>query len=104
MSMAIRNVFRERTRGCAAGEKAPCTRTKRAGRSDRGSVLMEYVVLCSAVGALTVLFWHVELYDFRQGWHDGPIGLKMNDNEIGLGRGTVEFYQRLLGAIALPLP
>ena len=104
MSMAIRNIFRGKARGGAAGEKAPGTRAKRASRSDRGSVLMEYVVLCGAVGMLLVVFWHTELYDFRQGWHDGPMGLKLNDGKIGFGRGTVEFYQRVLGGIALPVP
>lgn len=60
-----------------------------------GSVLMEYVVLCSFVAMALILFWRVEIYDFSSGWQEGT---------LGLGRSVVEFYQRVLGGIAMPVP
>lgn len=66
-----------------------------AGRrfaSAQGSVLMEYVLLCCFTAALVIEFWHAELYNFDTGWKGT------------LGRGVVDFYQRVLGGIALPVP
>ncbi len=71
----------------------------RAGRrpafGDKGSVLMEYMVMSCVIASALVVFWHTELYDFRNGWKDG---------KLKLGRATVDFYQRVLGGIALPVP
>lgn len=68
---------------------------ERRRSGERGSVLMEYVVLCAGVGAVLVLFWHMELYNHTEGWRDG---------KLKLGRSTVNFYQRVLGSIAMPVP
>ncbi len=59
---------------------------------DKGSVLMEYVLLCCFTAAVIIEVWHTELYNFDTGWKGE------------LGRGTVDFYQRVLGGIALPVP
>lgn len=68
---------------------------KRPERNDGGSVLMEYVVLFGIATTCIVTFWYTELFNFDTGWQDG---------KFSLGRGVVEFYQRVLGGIAMPVP
>lgn len=59
---------------------------------DRGSVLMEYVVLCGAIMVLVDVVWRFGLYSPSAGWN-------------GLFGAPIElYYQRVLGGIALPIP
>lgn len=78
-------------------------RTRADVAGERGSVLMEYVVMSCVIASALVTFWNTQLYDYRNGWKEGtPIpGL---EEKLRLGRDTVEFYQRVLGGIALPVP
>ncbi|MBQ7252072.1 MAG: hypothetical protein IJS32_05665 [Kiritimatiellae bacterium] len=62
------------------------------GRRNRGSVLMEYVVLCGAVMLLIDFIWRMGLYNPTEGW------------DTILGRPIEAYYQRVLGGIALPIP
>lgn len=64
----------------------------RRKNGSRGSVLMEYVVLCSAIMLLIGFIWRMGLYSPVKGW-----------NGI-LGRPIESYYQRVLGGIALPIP
>lgn len=66
-----------------------------ASGGERGSVLMEYMVMSCVIASALVVFWHSELYDFETGWKDG---------NLKIGRTTVDFYQRVLGGIAMPIP
>lgn len=59
---------------------------------EKGAVLMEYVLLCCLVAVLIICTWKAELYDFKEGWR-GTLGTPL-----------LQFYQRVLGAIALPIP
>jgi len=59
---------------------------------EKGAVLMEYVLLCCLVAVLIIWTWKAELYDFKAGWRGT------------LGTALLQFYQRVLGAIALPIP
>lgn len=70
---------------------------------EKGSVLMEYVVMSCVIASAIVVFWNTQLYDYENGWKEGtPIpGM---EKKLRLGRETVEFYQRVLGGIALPVP
>lgn len=58
----------------------------------RGSVLMEYAVLCGAVMLLVEFIWHEGLYSPSEGW-TGMLGTPIES-----------YYQRVLGGIALPVP
>lgn len=58
----------------------------------RGSVLMEYAVLCGAVMLLIEFIWRMGLYSPVDGW----TGI--------LGTPIESYYQRVLGGIALPIP
>lgn len=53
---------------------------------------MEYVVLCCCTMAAIVLVWRTELYDYDKGWTGH------------FGTGLVNYHQRVLGGIALPIP
>lgn len=59
---------------------------------DKGSVLMEYVVLCSFTALAIIGAWHAALYNADEGWTGT------------MGRGLVEYYQRISGGIAMPIP
>lgn len=59
--------------------------------NDRGSVLLEYVVLCCGVGTALILFMHANFYN--------PV-----DGFVGLGRDLVVFYQRFQTLLARPVP
>lgn len=63
-----------------------------AGNRERGSVLMEYVVLCCVTAAAIIGTWRLELYDPDAGWTGT------------MGRALVDSQQRLLEGIALPVP
>ena len=56
-----------------------------------GSVLMEYVVLCSFIGLLVAVMMHTQFYNVTQGY-------------VGLGLKFVQWRQILLHALALPIP
>lgn len=64
----------------------------RRRKGERGSVLMEYVVLCSAVMLLVEFIWREGLYSPSEGWK-GTLGTPIES-----------YYQRVLGGIALPIP
>jgi len=58
---------------------------------ERGSVMMEYVVVLSGIGVALMLFTTRQFYSVTDGF--GP-----------LGRGVVAFYQRTQGGLSLPVP
>lgn len=73
-------------------------RAQRAGRtaecaveSERGSMMLEYVIVLCAIGAALAVFVNREFYSPVDGF--GP-----------LGQGIVAFYQRTLGGLSLPVP
>ena len=59
--------------------------------SDRGSVLMEYVVLLVFVGAILMVASNTMLFGYGEGL--GPLGSQIQG-----------FFQRTMGGIALPVP
>lgn len=60
--------------------------------SERGSVLMEYVLVQVLVACLLAAVMNALFYDWSSGTF-GPAGL-----------GVKSFYQRLLGGLSLPVP
>ncbi len=62
-----------------------------AWRSGRGSVLMEYVVLCCFLGIAVVMAVHNGFYNHAAGY-------------VGIGRGYVWFQRLRLYALSLPIP
>lgn len=70
---------------------------------ERGSVLMEYMVMSCVMVSAIVVFWHTQLYDYQNGWKEGTPIPKL-EKQLRLGRDLVEFYQRVLGGVALPVP
>ena len=77
--------FREEACGFPAG-------TRRAVSGNKGSVLMEYVVLCCFTALVIVAAWHLDLYNADEGWTGT------------MGRALVDSQQRLLEGIAMPVP
>ena len=74
-------------------EKAQCAwRTAiAAATSERGSMMMEYVIVLCGIGVALMVFMNREFFDYTNGF--GP-----------LGQGIVAFYQRTLGGLSLPVP
>lgn len=65
---------------------------KNENQSNRtGSVMMEYVIVVSAVSLAVVVFMNVAFYNVATGF--GPLGQEI-----------VAFFQRLQGGLALPIP
>lgn len=64
-------------------------RRERGG--DRGSVLMEYVVLCSFVGIAVAVAVYTNFYNVSEGY-------------VGTGLKFVQWRQILLHALSLPIP
>ena len=60
-------------------------------RSDRGSVLMEYVVLCCGVGVVLLEFFHTQFYNATEGY-------------VGPGLEWAASVQLLHRAISIPIP
>ena len=60
-------------------------------KDERGSIMLEYVIVLCALGVALVVFMNREFYDVSDGF--GP-----------LGQGIVAFYQRLQGGLSLPVP
>ncbi len=60
--------------------------------SERGSILMEYVMLQTLVACLLVAVMNESFYDWATAKF-GPVGLEVK-----------YFYQRLLGGLSLPVP
>lgn len=65
---------------------------ERLESSERGSVLMEYVLVQVLVACLLAAVMNALFYDWSSGTF-GPAGL-----------GVKSFYQRLLGGLSLPVP
>ena len=65
---------------------------ERLESSERGSVLMEYVLVQVLVACLLATVMNALFYDWSSGTF-GPAGL-----------GVKSFYQRLLGGLSLPVP
>jgi len=63
----------------------------KALKGERGSVMMEYVIVLCGIGVALMVFMNREFFDYRNGF--GP-----------LGQGVVAFYQRTLGGLSLPVP
>ena len=59
--------------------------------NERGSMMLEYVIVLSGIGVALIVFMNREFYSITQGF--GP-----------LGQGIVAFYQRTLGGLSLPVP
>lgn len=60
---------------------------------ERGSVLMEYVIVNILIAVPLILMWHTEIYDYATGeWKDD------------FGSGIQAMFQRVLSGIALPIP
>ena len=62
------------------------------GESDRGSILMEYVLMQTLVACLLMLVMNELFYNWGTD-EFGPAGM-----------GIKFFYQRLLGGLSLPVP
>ena len=58
---------------------------------ERGSIMMEYVVVLCGIGVVLVIFMNRAFFDYSRGF--GP-----------LGQGIVAFYQSILGGLSLPIP
>ncbi len=71
--------------------KGNTTRTARRRANERGSIMLEYVIVVCGLGAALMIFMTRTFFDVSAGF--GP-----------LGRGIVAFYQRLLGGLSLPVP
>ena len=67
------------------------TRTARIRASQKGSIMLEYMIVVCGLGAALMIFMSRTFFDISAGF--GP-----------LGRGIVAFYQRLLGGLSLPVP
>ena len=61
------------------------------GNGERGSVLMEYVVLCCFMGLAVATAVYVDFYN-------------VNDGYVGGGLKLVQWRQILLHALAIPIP
>ena len=59
--------------------------------SEKGSMMMEYVLVLCGIGVALMVFMNREFFDYNNGF--GP-----------LGQGIVAFYQRTLGGLSLPVP
>ena len=59
--------------------------------SERGSMMLEYVIVLCGIGVALIVLMNREFYGITQGF--GP-----------LGQGIVAFYQRTLGGLSLPVP
>ena len=62
-----------------------------AVESERGSMMMEYVIVLCGIGAALAVFMNREVFDYSKGFG-------------ALGQGIVAFYQRTLGGLSLPVP
>ncbi len=62
-----------------------------AADSERGSMMMEYVIVLCGIGAALAVFMNREFFDYSKGFG-------------ALGQGIVAFYQRTLGGLSLPVP
>ena len=60
-------------------------------RNASGSVLMEYVVLCCFLGVVLLEFFHLQFYNFADGY-------------VGLGAEWAEHVRTLHRTIAIPIP
>ena len=56
-----------------------------------GSVLMEYVIVCSFIGILVVELFYTQFFNFNEGF-------------IRLGEKLKTATQQVLGGISLPIP
>lgn len=59
--------------------------------SEKGSIMLEYVIVMCGLGAAAVVFMNRAFYDVQTGF--GPLGQQI-----------VAFYQRTLGGLSLPVP
>lgn len=64
---------------------------KRLFEGCAGSVLMEYVIVCSFIGILVVVLFYTQFFNFNEGF-------------IGLGEELKIATQQVLGGISLPIP
>ena len=64
---------------------------KEAAASERGSMMMEYVMVLCGIGAALAVFMNREFYSAGGGFGS-------------IGEGVVAFYQRALGGLSLPIP
>lgn len=64
-----------------------------AQSSRHGSVLMEYLVVNLAIAIPLLILWHKGIFNMQEGRWVGEFGL-----------GIQSMYQRVLSAIALPVP
>ncbi len=62
-------------------------------KDDRGSVLMEYVIVNLAIAVPLLLLWHKGIFDPLKNEWVGELGL-----------GIQAMFQRVLSGIALPIP
>jgi len=60
---------------------------------ERGSVLMEYVIVNLAIAVPLLLMWHTSIFDYSKNEWVGEFGL-----------GIQAMFQRVLSGIALPIP
>ena len=61
--------------------------------TERGSVLMEYVVLLVFVGAILMVASHTLLFGYGSDEGLGPLGQEIQG-----------FFQRTMGGLSLPIP
>ncbi len=61
--------------------------------AERGSVLMEYVILLVFVGVVLMVASHTLLFGFGPGEGLGPLGQEIQG-----------FFQRTMGGLSLPIP
>ena len=82
-----------------------CTR-----KNERGSVMMEYVVVTFFVAAAIVFLWH-GIYNFetasvndKSTTYYSPSSNSLENSTAPLGQEILNFFQRLTSGIALPIP
>ena len=60
-------------------------------KGERGSMMMEYVIVVSAISVAVLVFMNWSFYNIATGF--GPLGQEI-----------VAFFQRLQGGLSLPIP
>jgi len=81
--------------------------TKFLHKSETGSVLMEYVILTTLIGAPLIVLMQAGFYNFDEGFTQtlqniDVFGVQVNITTPGIM--FKHYFQRILTGIALPIP
>ena len=60
-------------------------------KGERGSMMMEYVIVTAAIGMALVIYLNRSFFDFRDGFGE-------------MGQMVVAFFERTVGGLSLPIP